>query len=160
VGDQMNYAHLDVLWWGVCVGGKHYTGKVIWHRDAPHESVYHELRRRLSLREAKELGETQERLWVHRVERDTNKFDNQGQIDRAALRWCKEHMPEPWALFEHDEHNPHRLIGTSAAWLLERQKVINDFAETWRKTSDRVREEKTVWDKSYALWRKLLTPPA
>lgn len=150
---NIRVASLDHLWWGVCAGGRHYTGEVRWAEKT------HELERKLSLKEAKEIGETQTTMWIRRYQRTTNKFDTLATLENAAARWCRENIEGEWALFHHDGHNPNRLISASYPWLMERRKVINEFADLWATVPNSVRENKDVWNTTFAAWRIFLTPP-
>lgn len=145
----LKIACLDWLWWGVCIGGRHYTGHIHF------ENQRIELERRLTLREAKEMSETQERLWRYCHERTTNKFDDWDQMARHARKWCRANLGEHWLLLERNKHNPNKVIAAHGP-IKERARYINDLAILWDKVPNSQREG-VLWDQAYKLWRKLLT---
>lgn len=152
---------LDTLWWGVSIGGRHYTGNVRWEEGNGYPS--HELECRLSLREAKELGNTQVILWTDRVNRTTNRFDTREQLERAATKWVTDHAAKSgvknWLLIDNNRHNPNRPIA-AAGWYKSRVKPMKKLAEMWDKVPDHIRlSDEELWNKVYNAWYALLTPP-
>jgi hypothetical protein len=139
---------LHSLWWGVCAGGRHYTGEV---RVKGGSTV--ELRRKLSLKEAKELGETEGRMWLNRLQRDTNKFDSMEQLERHALKWCKENVEGDFLLLQ-DALNPSRVTAGRGP-ITERIPVMNQLAEAWDKVPNWERQGE-VWKETYKAWDSLL----
>ncbi len=149
---------LESLWWGVSIGGRHYTGKIHWY-DSDNEYQTAEIERPLSLKEAKLLdpdrGEGHWRLGG--VFRKTNRFDTKDQLERAATKWVKGHTKAPiWMLIDHDIHNPNRVIGSSG-WHSERVDQMDKVAAVWNKLDNRTREDKKLWDVTYKAWRWLIS---
>lgn len=140
-------ACLTHLWWGVSIGGRHYTG------DIRHGETKIEMIRKLSGREAKQYAEEENRLWARR-QRETTKFETLKSLERCAVKWCKANLKSPWLLLENDEHNPNRAIAGDGE-ITERISVINELAEEWRKVPNHLREGK-LWDTVYAAWDELL----
>ena len=145
----MNYAHLDHLWWGVSIGGRHYTGTVITEISGERKRV--ELERKLSLREAKEIGETEGRMWIHRISRVTNKFDTMKQLDRHALKWCAANLPRPWVLMENDHWNPNRIVGASdwdGKYIAKLNKIAAswDKVPNWQRTNEVIHNICKIWE--------------
>lgn len=153
---------LDTLWWGISVGGRHYTGNVRWTDKEGHYQC-HELERKLSLREAKELDDTQLINWHGGYGRTTNRFDTEKQLERYAARWVEGEAKRSgfnhWLLIENDRHNPNRPIA-AAGWYITRMTPMRELAKMWDKVPNGVRENnREVWDLVYDLWRQILTPP-
>ena len=148
---------LDVLWWGVSAGGRHYTGEICWQDASYHK---HEVERHLTLREAKALGDTQFILWTERFSRTTNRFDSLEQLERAAARWVRKNAAVPnWLLIKHDGHNPNRPIAAKG-WYVQRLPAMRALAKAWDKVPDGVRQSnRELWDAVYETWRKLMEPP-
>lgn len=155
---------LDSLWWGVSVGGRHYTGMLKWY--SPDGAFHrHELERKLTLKEAKELGDTQVILWTSRFSRVTNRFDSLDQLCRAAARFVEDEVVKTngaiknWILIDNDIYNPNRPIA-AAGWLKPRMGDMRKLAKEWDKVSNYIREnDKELWDAVYEAWDTLLTPP-
>lgn len=137
------------LWWGVCIGGRHYTGKVHWREGD--EFKTHELERRLSLREAKEISGEKEILWKHH-DRVTVNFDSLEQLERAAIKWVEKNATVPnWLLIHNDYWNPNRPIAAAGLYK-KRVKSMRAFADFWAKVDDSKREIPEVWDATYNAW--------
>ncbi len=164
---------LDSLWWGISIGGRHYTGHVSWtdKRRKKDGSDYHrhEIERSLSLREAKELwaerrepGDT-ERYWKMGLARETNRFETKEALERAAAKWVTAHCKHPnWLLINNNHINPNRPIA-ARGWYEDRVELMTDLAAKWDKVPDHQRltngrETTPLWDSVYQLWYLLLTP--
>lgn len=142
----MRVAALTHLWWGVSIGGKHYTGEI--HYDGP--TV--ELTRKLGLKEAKQMAEDEDRLWLP-LERETNRFNTLKQLERYATKWCEKNLGDEWLLIHVDSHNPHRPIAGKGK-IVPVLPAMTEVAEFWDKLTDTQRE--VVWDEIYTIWRNLL----
>ena len=144
----MKFATLDHLWWGVSIGGRHYTGEVTI------DDVTTEMIRKLSLKEAKEYADEKGLLWL-RKQRETNEFETLESLERHALKFCeKEFKDEPeWALFEYDYWNPRRLIG-GKGYIVDRKDTINAVAKAWDKVRDHCSEEE--WNAYTEAWKTLV----
>ena len=140
---------LDYLDWSVCAGGRHYTGSVVI--SEPFRRI--ELERSLSLREAKELSETQERLWMCH-ERTTNKFDTLAQLENAAAKWCEKNLGPDWLLQEHGNYGPLRPIAAGGRYKAILPK-LRALAKRWDKVRDHQTDQEMM--QSYAEWEKLIT---
>ncbi len=158
---------LDVLWWGVSIGGKHYTATIDWsegeRKTDGSNYHHHELERTLSLKDAKLLDpDAGERYWISGIRRKTNRFDTREQLERWATKWvqadAKRRGETTWLLIEHDAHNPHRPV-SSQGWDKDRLKLMTDIAATWDKTTNAQRGNKVIWDRTYALWNALIARP-
>lgn len=147
---KLKIATLKHLWWGVSIGGRHYTGYIRHGFDTKAE-----LTRRLSAKEAKQYAEEMGRLWLAR-QRVTNKFETLESLERAAVKWCKENLKSPWLLLENDALNPNRAIA-GEGWIVDRIPVINELAAAWEKVPNRLREG-TLWDSVYRAWDAALKP--
>lgn len=145
---------VDVLWWGQCIGGRHYTADLrIIGSDLPRV----ELRRTISRKEAKELGETQELMWMRRLQRDTNKFDDMKQLGRWITRWADERCGDHWIALE-DHLNPSRVLAARGP-VKAAMPGLNQLAEGWRKVPNSRRDfNHPAIKKLYRLWRKMLDP--
>lgn len=141
---------LEYLWWGVSIGGRHYTGEIRYQGQKV------ELMRRMSLREAKEYGEREERAWL-RLQRETNKFDTLAQLERAAVKWCKANVPDPWLLQEYSDCNPERPIAATGFYR-ERLPRLRKVAKLWSKVPNSEREGPT-WDRFYRMFYHLIEAP-
>lgn len=164
---------LDSLWWGVSLGGHHYTGHVNWSekRRAKDGSSYkrHELERRLTLREAKELWSEQrepgqtEQYWKMGLARETNRFETKADLERAAVKWVTHHCRYPnWLLIDNDWINPRRPI-SAQGWYKDRVPMMAELAARWDKVPNYQRlvnghEPTEIWNSVYRLWYLLLTP--
>lgn len=146
-----NIAVLDYLWWGVAIGGRHYTGSV----KARGKTV--ELIRKLSRREAKELSEREGRMWL-RHQTETNKFEDFKSMARHATRWCEQNMGADWLLQEHSDLNPERVIAT-AGYFKPRKRLLQKLALAWGKVPDSQRKGE-LWDQVYATYDALILPPS
>ena len=109
-----------------------------------------ELKRDVSLEEAKELGEHQEILWNHQ-DRTTNKFNTLEQLEYAAIQWCKYNLGEDWILQEKNSRAPHRPIGVSEKYKDIFEKLKNVSIEAIDEHMERRAERK------YKKWKKLLS---
>lgn len=148
------HVSLDYLWWGVSIGGRHYTGKVIV-RGEPDRHV--EMIRKLSAKEAKEYAEEKGLLWLKR-QWETNQFETLQQLERHALRWCEANLGENWLLLRGDHWNPHFVVGAKG-WVKERVKDLNKLAKTWDETPDRLRDfDSPAIKKIYEDWNNLTKP--
>lgn len=143
VPPSLTIVALRHLWWGVSIGGRHYTGEIC------HGERTIELERRLSVREAKELAEREGRMWL-RLERTTNKFDSLEQLERAAVRWCEANLSDPWLLQEYTDCNPERPIA-GAGYIKERIPLLRTLARAWAKVpnSGRTSETLAIVDKAW-----------
>lgn len=126
-------AELDYLWWGVCIGGKHYTGQIKL-RD-PYRTV--EMVRTRSAKEAKEMAEREGRMWLAR-ERETNKFDSLKQLERVAAKWCEANLGDNWVLL-YDAHNPSIAIA-GKGWVKGRLKTMTKLGKAWDKVPNHKRD--------------------
>lgn len=138
---------LESLWWGVSIGGRHYTGEI----KANGHTI--ELTRRLSGKESKESHGREGRLWLKR-ETETNKFETREDLEKAAVKWCRKHLSSDWLLIEHDIHNPHRPIAARGRFR-NRLPVMTELAAAWDKVPDSKREGK-LWDAFYTTWGLLI----
>ena len=146
-------AELNHLWWGVCIGGRHYTGDI--RHGRPRTKV--EMIRKLSAREAKEHAEREGRMWLAR-ERETNKFDTLKQLERHAARWCADNLGEQWVLL-YDEGNPSIVIA-GKGWIVTRIKTMNKLAKAWDKVPNSQRDFNHPSIKQlYRAWNTLLQEP-
>ncbi len=152
---------LDVLWWGISIGGHHYTGKITYY-DAAGKWHSHELERDLSLKDAKLLDpDSAERRWrLGGVFRKSNRFETRPQLDRWAARWVKADAlkcgASTWLLIEHDTCNPRRPIA-SQGWDKNRLKLMTDIAEMWDKVPNWARTGMpSLWDAVYGTWGQLV----
>jgi hypothetical protein len=147
-------ASLQVLWWGVSIGGKHFTGDIVLH--GPFRKV--EMIRKLGRAEAKELSEREGRLWLSR-QTETNKFDTLKQLERHAAKWCAANLGLSWVLFDGDRRNPSRVVA-SHGWIKDRAPAMNKLARMWGKVPNSKRDFKhpTV-KKIYELWEAQFKEP-
>ncbi|MES2597194.1 MAG: hypothetical protein V4662_17740 [Verrucomicrobiota bacterium] len=148
--DPLVVVELHDLWWGVCIGGRHYQGSI--HRY-PAESV--ELRRKLGRKEAKQMAEEQGRLWFH-LENDTAKFDTLRQLYRAADKWCAANLGTNWICLRGSSarYNPSEVVAVRGK-LEPYKKLMNDLAAEW----DKVPNSRRDWERPevkalYAVWEK------
>jgi hypothetical protein len=148
----MKIVALRYQWWGVCIGGKHYTGSIL-QRDGP--TI--ELTRRLSQREAKALAENDERLWLSR-ETTTNRFNSLSQLERIALRWCRSNLGDQWLLQRVDFNGPYLPIG-GRGFIEERIPSLTNLAVWWDAVPDHRRTD-AVMDKAYDAWETLTKSPS
>lgn len=147
-------ASLDVLWWGVSIGGRHYTGDIVINN--PFRKV--EMIRRLGRAEAKSLSEREGRLWLAR-QTETNKFDTLKQLERHASRWCAANLGENWVLFDGAEHNPSRVI-SSHGWIKANVPTMNRLARMWAKVPNSKRDfDHPTIQKLYAFWEAQFKEP-
>lgn len=142
---------LHDLWWGVCIGGRHYQGTL--HGEGM-KTV--ELRRRLGSKEAKRMAGEQGRLWMAR-ETDTAKFDTLAQLYRAAEKWCLANLGANWiCLRGHSARlNPSEVVAVRGP-LVPYKRIMNDLAQAW----DKVPNHRRDWERPevkalYALWEKI-----
>jgi hypothetical protein len=154
---------LETLWWGVSIGGKHYTGHIDW-RDSKGEFHRHELERKLSLRQAKELDpDAGERYWKWGVKRVTNRFDTREQLERFAAKWVEDHAAKEgltdWLLIENDSRNPNRPIAGNG-YIVDRFPIMRKMAKMWDKTDNATRNAltKEQWNTISGGWKALLKP--
>ena len=144
----MNIVALKHLWWGVSIGGKHYTGEIVRY---PEPTV--ELTRKLSRKEAKVLAKQDGcPIWPLEI----NRFDSLEQLERYAAKWCKENLGDDWLLLEYDWNNPNRAIAGQGYY----KKVmpgINELARWWWLLTDSQREQ--IWSIIYKVWADLLKKP-
>lgn len=155
---------LDLLDWSVCIGGHHVTGHISWHDGEPHRrdgSNYHrhELERRLSWKEAKALGETEDILWRHDHARVTNRFETRESIERAAIKWVKANAnpKRPWLLQYNSTCNPERVLAGNG-YSKDRLKHLNDLHDAWDKASDGLRGRDDFREPVYDLYNQLIKP--
>ena len=140
---------LQYLDWSQC-GGRHIVGEVVFHN--PYRKV--EIERRLTLREAKELGQTQEILWQHRHTRATNKFDTLEQLEKAAIKWCEQNLPNnDWLIQLNNSRGPHRPVGAKGKF-----KRVFKKLETLAKRWDKVRDNQSTAEmlEYYDEWKELV----
>jgi hypothetical protein len=148
------YVDLDYLWWGVSIGGRHYTANLII-RGEPDRRV--EMIRKLSAKEAKAYAEEQGLLWLAR-QRETNKFETLKQLERHALRWCEANLGENWLLLKGEHWNPSFVVGAKG-WIEKRVKLLNTVASIWDKTPDHWRNpDSDLVKQIYKLWGSTLKP--
>lgn len=150
-------AELDYLNWGVCIGGRHFTGHITVntfdhsrHPDFP-ERI--EIERRISRNEAKQWAEECGRLWA-KWETKTNRFNTLEHLVRYATRWCNEHLGGDWMLIDDNWYNPNEVFAAKGS-MEAKISVLNAFAEKWRKVPDYERTDST-FNKWYNEWYKLL----
>ena len=153
---------LETLDWGCC-GGRHYVGTVRW-TDAKGEYPRHEIERKLSLREAKELDpDSGAGYWKSGIRRTTNRFDTVEQLERCATKWVEEHAEKAgltdWLLINDDPHNPNRPIA-GKGWVTTRFAAMRKMAKMWDGFDNAVRNAltKEEWKTIYRAWNSLLTP--
>lgn len=145
---------LSVLDWSGH-GGHHCQGTI--YTDDPLIGRSIELERRLTLKEAKAISETKERLWFCH-ERTTTKFEDRASLERAAIKWMKANAKEPnWLLQYNSACNPERVIAAKGFYL-ERVQALNALADLWDKVPNHLRDG-DVWDSTYACYKKLINPP-
>ncbi len=158
---------LDPLWWGISIGGRHYTATIHWS-EGPFKSDgsnyrHHELERDLSLRDAKLLDpeDGPERWQFGGRFRKSNRFETRAQLDRWAARWieadAKRRGESTWLLLEHDSCNPRRAVAAQG-WDKARLKLVNDLAEVWDKVPDWAREGELL-DAVYSIYALLVSSP-
>ena len=153
IDSTLKVAELNHLWWGVSIGGKHYTGNVIL--NYPHRCV--EMTRTLSAREAKEMAEQEGRLWLAR-ERTTNKFDSLKQLERFAARWCEANLGENWVLLAGDRLNPCVAIA-GKGWVRANLKSMTRLGKAWDKVPDSQRDfDNPAIKNLYRVWKSLFQP--
>ena len=144
--NENEFPCLRTLWWGVCIGGTHYTGEIhIGDRII-------ELTRSLSRKESKELAEKDGRWWLA-AETSTNRFNSSEQLQRVACEWCEKNLGKDWILLSRDAHNPRVPIGARGRYLRLIPK-LSRIAIRWDKLSDAQREKQ--WNKVYNAWKKTL----
>lgn len=150
--DELCVAELNQLWWGVCIGGRHYTGDIRYGR----QRMKVEMMRKLSAREAKEYAQREDRMWLAR-ERETNKFETLRQLERHASRWCETNLGEQWVLL-YDEHNPSPVIAGNG-WIVQRIKMMNKLAKLWAEVPNSRRDfDQPEIKQLYRAWDALMNP--
>ena len=144
---------LNSLWWGVCIGGRHYTGSLKW--DDEETKTYHsyELERKLSLKEAKQYAEEMGITWGP-VQRISNKFESLPDLENQAIKYCEEKFGDNWILFEHDTLNPNRVIAAKG-WIEDRVEELTELYNKWDNLNDNERDEQ--WVEVYNKFDKLIS---
>jgi hypothetical protein len=142
----MKIAALEYLWWGVSIGGHHYTGEV-HHPDGTEEMI-----RKLSRKEAKELSELEDSLFWPK---ETNRFETLADLEAAALKWCEKNLGDTWLLLHHNSYNPNHVIG-GKGYTKKHLAGIEAYQKWWWSLSEADREK--IWKVGSDTWEKLLEP--
>lgn len=153
------FVELDIMWWGVCLGGRHYSGHLTVedsnHRKHPNFLNRIEIERKLSRGEAKRMHERHERLWLNR-QTITNQFNSREHLARYATRWCRQHLGnDDWIVIEDNWYNPNQVYAAKGR-LESKVVLLNDFYKKYKEIPNHVLEEKKTWNKIYKTWYKLL----
>ncbi len=159
---KLSIYSLKTLCWAAC-GGRHYVGTIHWY-DPKGEWHRHELERKLSLREAKELDpDAGERYWKMGLSRTSNRFDTRDQLERHAIKWVEEHAAAQglteWLFIDNDTLNPNRPLA-GKGYITTRFVAMRQAAEKWDKMDNAARNAltKKQWNTIYSGWNKLLKP--
>lgn len=145
---------LEYLWWGVCIGGRHYTGYLKFYDEKGFNQI--EVERKLSLKESKQYAEEQNMLWHKKLSRITNKFETRDSLEYHSLQWCEKNLKGDWLLLNGDMHNPSRAIG-GKGWITERIPLINKITEIWDAIPESKRTDE-IYNETYNLWKSILEP--
>lgn len=143
-------AGLDTLWWGVSIGGRHYTGKIKYRNNGEYKFV--EVDRELSRKEAKQYAQEQDILWA-RICLQTNKFETLENLERRAAQWCEENFGDNWLLMDNDWYNPNKVIAAKGKYL-KIVPALKELYEYYKKLTDIEIEDN--WDKIYGKFNKIM----
>jgi hypothetical protein len=144
----MKIVALRYLNWSTSAGGKHFTGN-IYRDDGPPI----ELTRTLSHREAKELSESEDRLWL-KNEVKTNKFTSLEQLKRYAILWCEKNLGSEWLLQNFDYSDLYRPIAGSGK-ILKFMDTLEGLAEWWESVPDNERTIAKIAH-AYQTWQNII----
>ena len=144
-------AGLDTLWWGISIGGRHYTGKIKYNLGNEYKIV--EIERKLSRKEAKQYSNEEERYWL-KWSLETCKFEKLEDLERRATQYCKENFADNWLLVDNDWHNPNRVIAANGIYL-NIVPALNELYEYYRKLSNIQIEDN--WDKIYGRFNEIMS---
>jgi hypothetical protein len=152
-------AELTDMWWGVCVGGRHYTGhlSIINFECQRHPQFPKriELERRLGRGEAKRMHEKDGFQWL-RYPTMTNKFNSFDHLVRYAKRWCEQNLGDEWLLIRDDWYNPNEVLDAKGP-MKEKIAALNALSEEWSVIQKTGKDNnKKIWDRYYKKWDKLI----
>ena len=152
---KLQQAYLNTLWWGVCIGGRHYEGTLKHSKDGKREDV--QMIRHMSLRDAKayaaEQGITGGKRW--QVERDTHKWETLASLEMFATKWCEDNLGDDWILYGSDSGclSPKPIIACKG-WIRKHADELGVIYEEFDEVGNHCDDDK--WNEIHDKWDAII----